>query len=204
MVSKRTSVVAAGRTAASSRTRLWLYGLLPLLLLALLVVFCLRFGPLGLSRAASPPVEDRPIPRGALRPGHFDVYVTNGGPSPVTIAQVLVDDAYWNFTIHPAPTIPRLGRATITIAYPWVEGETHGITLLSSSGITFAHIVEVAAESPQPTAQFLLTFTLLGVYVGIFPVSLVFLWFPSPRRLPRRWVHFFLSLTAGLLVFLGV
>src|SRR3990172_7257332 len=172
MVSERTSVVAAGRTAASSRTRLWLYGLLPLLLLALFVVFFLRFGPLGVFRAAFPPVEELTITRVALRPGHFDVYVTNGGPSPVTIAQVLVDDAYWNFTIHPAPTIPRLGRATITIPYPWVEGETHGITLLSSSGITFVHTVEVAAESPQPTAQFLLTFTLLGVYVGIIPVFL--------------------------------
>ncbi|KRT77550.1 MAG: metal cation transporter [Armatimonadetes bacterium CSP1-3] len=64
--------------------------------------------------------------------------------------------------------------------------------------------MEVAAESPQPTAQFLLTFTLLGVYVGIIPVFLGVLWFPFLRRLARRWVHFFLSLTAGLLVFLGV
>src|SRR3970040_346132 len=144
MVSKRTSVVAAGRAAGRaappSRTRLWLYGLLPLLLLALFVVFFLRFGPLGVFRAAFPPVEELTITRVALRPGHFDAYVTNGGPSPVTIAQVLVDDAYWNFTIHPAPTIPRLGRATITIPYPWVEGETHGITLLSSSGLSFGHI----------------------------------------------------------------
>src|SRR3972149_1962558 len=160
MVSERTSVVAAGRAAASSRTRLWLYGLLPLLLLALFVVFFLRFGPLGVFRAAFPPVEEL--------------------------------------------TITRLARATITIPYPWVEGESHGITLLSSSGITFAHIVEVAAESPQPTVQFLLTFTLLGVYVGIIPVFLGVLWFPFLRRLARRWVHFFLSLTAGLLVVLGV
>ena len=204
MVSERSPGVAAGGAAASSRSRLWLYGLLPLLLLALFVVFFLRFGPLGVFRAAFPPVEELTITRVALRPGHFNVYVTNGGPSAVTIAQVLVDQAYWNFTIHPAPTIPRLGRATITIPYPWVEGETHGITLLSSSGITFAHTVEVAAESPQPTAQFLLTFTLLGVYVGIIPVFLGVLWFPFLRRLARRWVHFFLSLTAGLLVFLGV
>src|SRR3990172_5898112 len=204
MVSERTSVVAAGRTAASSRTRLWLYGLLAVLLLPLFVVFFLRFGPLGVFRAAFPPVEELTITRVALRPGNFAVSVTSGGPSPVTIAQVLVDDAYWNFTIHPTPTNPRLGGGTITISYPWVEGETHGITLLSSSGITFAHTVEVASESPQPTAQFLLTFTLLGVYVGIIPVFLGVLWFPFLRRVARRWVHFFLILTSGLLVFLCV
>ena len=196
--------MGAGRAAASSRTRLWLYGLLPLLLLALFVVFFLRFGPLGVFRAAFPPVEELTITRVALRPGHLEVFVTNGGPSPVTIAQVLVDEAYWTFTIQPDPEIPRLGRATISIPYPWVEGETHEITLISSSGITFGHTVEVAAESPQPTAQFLLTFTLLGVYVGVVPVFLGVLWFPFLRRVARHWVHFFLSLTAGLLVFLGV
>jgi len=35
-------------------------------------------------------------------------------------------------------------------------------------------------------------------------VGLGVLWFPFLRGLGRRWVHFFLSLTAGLLVFLGV
>ncbi len=204
MASERTPAVAAGRAAAPSRARLWLYGLLPLLLLALFVVLFLRFGPLGLFRAAFPPLEELTITRVVLRPAHFDVYVTNGGPSPVTIAQVLVDNAYWNFTIHPGRTVARLGRARITIPYPWVEGEMHGITLLSSNGIPFTHTVEVAAASPQPTAQFLLTFTLLGVYVGVIPVFLGVLWFPFLRRLARRWIHFFLSLTAGLLVFLGV
>src|SRR3989304_5797739 len=172
MVSGRSPGVAAGRAAAPSRARLWLYGLLPLLLLALFVVFFLRFGPLGGFRAPFPPVEELTLPRVALRPGHFNVYVTNGGPSAVTIAQVLVDQAYWNFTIHPAPTIPRLGRATITIPYPWVEGEPHGITLLSSSGITFAHTTQPAPRRPPLLVLSQTRRTLLRIYMGIIPVFL--------------------------------
>ncbi len=204
MASERSAPSAADRRAGPGAGRLWLYGLLPLLLLVLFVVFFLRFGPLGVFRAAFPPVEELTFTRVALTPGHFRVAVTNGGPSPVTVAQVQVDEAYWQFTITPARTVPRLGRATITIPYPWVEGEAHEIALITANGITFSHTVAVATESPRPTAQFFLTFTLLGVYVGVVPVFLGVLWFPFLRRVGRKWIHFFLSLTAGLLVFLGV
>jgi zinc transporter ZupT len=40
--------------------------------------------------------------------------------------------------------------------------------------------------------------------VGVIPVFLGLLWFPFLRRVQERWFEFFLSLTAGLLVFLGV
>jgi len=197
-------VAAAGSATAAVRVRVWGYALLPLVLLGFFVLLFLRFGPLGVLRAAFPPVEDLTITRVALRPGLLEVFLANGGPTPVTVAQVLVDDAYWHFTIHPGPTVPRLGRATIIVSYPWVEGEPHTITLLTTTGLTFKHTVEVATESPRPTRAFLVSFTLLGVYVGIVPVFVGLLWFPFLRRLARRWVHFFLSLTAGLLVFLGI
>lgn len=190
--------------AVAVRARVWGYALLPLALLGVFVLLFLRFGPLGVLRAAFPPVEELTITRVALRPGLLEVFLTNGGPAAATVAQVLVDDAYWHFTIHPGPTVPRLGRASITVPYPWVQGETHTITLLTASGLTFTHTVEVATESPRPTKAFLASFTLLGAYVGVVPVFVGVLWFPFLRRLPRRWVHFFLSLTAGLLVFLGV
>ncbi len=195
---------AARSVPVAVRARVWGYALLPLALLGVFVLLFLRFGPLGVLRAAFPPVEDLTITRVALRPGLLEVFLTNGGPAAVTVAQVLVDNAYRHFTIHPGPTVPRLGRASITVPYPWVQGETHTITLLTASGLTFTHTVEVATESPRPTKTFLVSFTMLGAYVGVVPVFVGVLWFPFLRRLARRWVHFFLSLTAGLLVFLGV
>ena len=182
----------------------WVWGLLPLLLLAALVVVLLRFGPLGVFQAAFPPVEELTIDRVALSPGRFAIHVTNGGPQPVTIAQVLVDEAYWQFTMEPDATVSRLGTATITLDYPWVEGETHHLKLLTSMGTAFEHTVDVATETPRVDARYLLTFTLLGIYVGIIPVFLGLLWLPFMRALDQRWVSFFLALTAGLLLFLGV
>lgn len=181
-----------------------MWALLPLALLLVLVVVLLRVGLLGVFEAAFPPVEELTIDRVVLRPGQMIIHVTNGGPEPVTVAQVLVDEAYWEYTIEPAATIHRLGRATMTLPYPWVEGDAHEIRLITSTGVTFDHTVEVAAESPRLDGRYLATFTLLGVYVGVIPVFLGLLWFPFLRQLEQRWVAFFLSLTAGLLLFLGV
>jgi len=183
---------------------LWAWGVLPLVLLAALVVVLLRFGPLGVFQTAFPPVEELTVDRVVLTPGQMVVHVTNGGPQPVTVAQVLVDEAYWQFTIAPGATVPRLGKAAITLAYPWVAGEAHHLKLLTSTGAAFEHTVEVATASPRVDARYLLTFTLLGVYVGIVPVFLGLLWLPFVRGLDQRWVSFFLALTAGLLLFLGV
>ena len=194
--------MAVSRVARSERR--WLYGLLPLALLAVLVVLLLRVGPLGVFQAAVPPVEELTIDRVRLEAGRFVIHVTNGGPEPVTVAQVLVDEAYWQFEMAPSGTVPRLGTATITVEYPWVEGEAHHLKLLSSLGTPFEHTVDVATASPRVDARYLGTFALIGIYVGVLPVFLGLLWLPFVRRLDHRWTGFFLSLTAGLLVFLGV
>lgn len=190
--------------AAQRRVRLILLGLGPLALLAVFVALFLVYGPLGVFEAARPPVEELTIERVVLRPGEMVVNVTNGGPEPVTVAQVLVDDAYWQHSIVPDRTVPRLGRATVTIPYPWVEGEPHRIRLLASTGVVFEHEVAVAVETPMPDARSLAAFTMLGIYVGVVPVFVGMLWSPFLRKIARRWLNFFLSLTGGLLVFLGV
>ncbi len=45
----------------SAKGKLWVSGLLPLVLLAGLTVLFLRFGPLGIFRAAFPPVVELTI-----------------------------------------------------------------------------------------------------------------------------------------------
>ncbi|HEU4798220.1 MAG TPA: metal transporter [bacterium] len=182
----------------------WVWGVLPLLLLAALVIALLRLGPLGVFQAAFPPVEELTIDRVTLSPGRIVMHVTNGGPQEVTVSQVLVDEAYWQFAMEPEATIKRLGTATLTLNYPWVEGEAHHLKLLTTTGTAFEHTIDVATESPRVDARYLATFTLLGIYVGVIPVFLGLLWLPFIRALDRRWVAFFLSLTAGLLLFLGV
>ncbi len=121
----------------------------------------------------------------------------------MTVAQVAVDEAVWSHELDGDRTIGRLERRVITIPYPWVEGEPHGIQIITSTGVTFDAEVEVATTAPAVGARYLGAFALLGVYVGVLPVLLGLLWLPFLRRIERRWVDFFLALTVGLLVFLG-
>lgn len=186
------------------RGRTWMLGLLPLALLAVLSAVIARGGVLEFFRRGVPPVEELTFERAALAPGKFTLTVVNGGPSPVTVAQVMVDEAFWDFTIRPGPVVPRLGRATIEIPYEWVANEPYELKLLTATGLTFAHEIVVAAETPAADARFFGVFTLIGLYVGVIPVAIGLLWFPFLRRLERRWIHFALALTAGLLVFLGI
>lgn len=182
----------------------WVLALIPLLLLGVLVTYLVATGG-GLTELAGPPVEQVTIERITLpEPGIIKVEVVNDGPQTVTIPQVLVDEAYWYFTAEPSNTIPRLGRATFTIPYPWVEEETHEVVLISELGVTFAGEIAVAVESPQPNANLFLQFGLVGLYVGIVPIGLGMLWYPFMRRLSHSAMNFILALTVGLLVFLAI
>lgn len=187
----------------AGRGRLWLWGLLPLVLLGLLSLIVAQGRLLDFLRRGVPPVEELTFDRVTLAPNRIQVEVVNGGPDPVTVAQVMVDDAFWDFEIRPAATVGRLGRATIEIPYPWVQGDAHEVTLLSSTGLTFSHEIAVATETPRAGPQFFVVFGAIGLYVGVIPVAIGLLWFPFLRALDRRWIHFALALTAGLLVFLG-
>lgn len=183
----------------------WLLALLPLLILIGLVIVFIRANPLAYFSGAFPPLEELSIQRVTFpEKGKIQLEVINAGPDPVHIAQVLVDDAYWQHIITPDNTLERLERATIQLDYPWVDGEPLPIVLITSTGVTFATEVEVAVQSPERGAATFFAYGLLGIYVGVIPVALGMLWFPFMRRADRRWINAFLALTIGLLVFLFV
>ncbi len=186
-----------------SKPRLALLAI-PLIVIAALATLAIKAGPAGIFPGDFPPVEDVTIGRVDLEPGLMTVVVTNGGPSEVDVVQVLVDEAYWDFTATPDGPMQRLASKTFRIPYPWVEGEPVVITLISSSGTTFEHEIAVAAESPPVSSKFILTFGLLGIYIGLIPVLLGMTFMPFLRTLSRRWLHFFMAFAAGVLIFLGV
>lgn len=179
-------------------------GLLPLLLLAIVLALIVATNG-GVGDRTAPPIETLNVQRVTLpAPGTIEVRVVNDGPDPITIAQVLVDDAFYVYGMAPARTLGRLESATITIPYPWVEGEAHTITMLTRNGVTFEAEVPVALEAPVADLAAFARFALIGTYVGVVPVALGLLWFPFLRRLGRRGLDFILALTIGLLIFLAV
>lgn len=180
-------------------------GLAPLVLLGVFLTLFIRLGPVGVFRAAFPPIEELTFERVAFpEPGLVRVHLVNGGPEPLTVAQVMVDEAFWEHSVTPDREISRLGNAVVDIPYPWVDGDPLVISVVSSSGTTFTEDVAVATQSPQVTQKYVLTFALLGIYVGVIPVFLGLLWLPFLSGIGRRWVDFFLSLTVGILLFLAV
>ncbi len=177
----------------------------PLVLLAALVWVIGKHGT-GVELSAPAPLEKLDFLRVEFRPGEIVAHVMNSGPEPVTIGAAQIgwtNRASWDFAVEPGPTLPRLGRARVTIPYPWLPGEPYEIALISSTGLAFLHDVEIAQETPQ-AGRMMGPFALIGLYVGVIPVYLGLMWLPFLRRLRPRAYDFLLSLTLGLLVFLGI
>jgi zinc transporter ZupT len=193
------------RADAARRWPTWLVAVAPLVLLGALVAGFLWLGPAEALRGSDvPPVERLAFQRVELGPDGIRATVLNDGPDPVRIAQVQVDDAFWQFTAEGGTELPHLGRTTLAIPYPWVQGEAHLVRIVTSTGVTFDHVIAVAVPTPRADARALGVFTLMGIYVGVLPVAIGLLWFPLAARVGRRGMEFLLALTLGLLLFLLV
>ena len=178
--------------------------LIPLVLLAAVIVLFVRTNGAGLNVAPAAPIETVQFGRTILRPGEIELHLRNTSPQPITLAQVNINDAIWPYSVTPSPAIPRLGSAVITMVYPWVQGEAYEISLLSSSSIAFATSIPVAAVTTRVSSGTLLSFTLIGLYVGVIPIILGMLWLPVLKQMGAGAMLFLMSATVGLLLFLGI
>ena len=195
---------AGGATAERPGTRVpaWVAGLVPLLVLGAAIAAFVALDAPGLERNGVP-VEELSVERTVLHPGEIALTVRNDGPDPVTIAQTVVNDGFAAFS-QTSDEIGRLGATTVTIQYPWLEGEAYEVALITSTGGTVNASVDVAAETPDADLGFFGLMALVGVYVGVVPVAIGMLWLPWIRRIDPRYVQFLLALTLGLLAFLGI
>ncbi len=182
----------------------WVLGLLPLALIAAAIAtFALLGGP-GLGERSGPPVEEVSVESTVLRPGEIELTLRNDGPDPVEVAQVAVNDAFAPFAASDGREIGRLGSTTLTVSYPWIEGEAYEIFVLTASGGTIDAEIPVATETPEADLGFYGLMALLGIYVGVIPVSLGMLWLPFVRRIGDGWIAAMIAFTVGLLAFLAI
>jgi zinc transporter ZupT len=190
-------------TATTSMRRpAWLVALGPLVALAVAIgLFVLLDAP-GLERVGVPQ-EELAVERTVLRPGEIELHLRNDGADPVTVAQAVVNDGFAEFSQSHAE-IGRLGGSTVTVAYPWIEGEAYEVRLLTSTGGTIDHTIDVAAESPDAGVGFYGLMALIGLYVGVIPVGIGMLWLPWVRTMDPSWMRFVLAFTVGLLAFLAI
>jgi len=181
----------------------WALGLLPVLLIIVAAAIFAALGAPGLGERIGPPAEDLEVEKTVLRPGEIELTVRNDGPDSVRIEQVIVSDAFVPFESE-SLEIGRLGAERLTIPYPWIEGEAYPIALLLDTGGTIDHEIVLAVETPVSDAGFFGLMALIGLYVGIIPVSIGMLWLPFVRRINENWLRGLIAFTIGLLAFLAI
>jgi zinc transporter ZupT len=177
---------------------------LPFLALLAAAAWLLAGDWLKAFEGGAPPVEKLTFERTTLDGDGIHLKVRAGGSGPVTIAQVQIDEAFWQFRQDPVGALDPRATAWLHVPYPWVLGEKHVIKVLSKTGVPFEHEIEVAVPTPQAQSGLLLPQALLGAFVGIVPVVIGMLFYPAMRGVGRNGLNFALALTIGLLAFLVI
>jgi ZIP family zinc transporter len=177
--------------------------LIPIVVLAGMIVFLFGPGQSFLLNSGNS-LPEITIERIEFQDGKIVALLRNTGPMAVTVAQADVNDRIQPAAIEPSKNLSRLAVAKVIIPFSWNRGEPYEVGITTSDGVRFKKTVEAAALAPTANAEQISFFTIIGIYVGIIPVLIGLLWFPFIKRLSRSKYIFFLSLTAGLLVFLGI
>jgi zinc transporter, ZIP family len=193
---------AATATPTRRRRPPWLAGLAPLAVLAVAIGLFVALDAPGLDRIGIPE-EDLTVERTVLRPGEIELQLRNDGADPVEIEQAIVNDGFASFT-QSDEEIGRLAGSEVIVEYPWIEGQAYEVILLTATGGTIDHAIDVAVETPDADLGFYGLMALIGIYVGVIPVAIGMLWLPWVRTIDPRWIRFLLAFTVGLLAFLGV
>ena len=190
-----------GRSALSA-TKMAAMALIPIVILGVMIAYLL--GPAKSFLNAGIALPEVTIETIEFQEGKVVALIRNTGPIDVTIAQADINDRIHPAAIEPSKDVPRLATAKVVIPFPWKAGEPYEIGVTTSDGTRFSKSVTAAAPAATPSLAQASFFALVGTYVGIIPVLIGLLWYPFIRRLGMNAYRFFLSLTAGLLVFLGM
>ena len=186
----------------TSRKKMIVIALIPFIVLSGMLVFLLGPGMSILN--AGIPLPEITIEKIEFQNDKIVAFIRNTGPEGVEIAQADVNDRMIPAAIEPSKTLARLAEAKVIVPFSWIAGVPYEVGITSSDGTRFSKSVEAAALAPTPNVQQASYFAIIGIYVGVIPVLIGLLWFPFIKRLGMNKYKFFLSLTAGLLVFLGI
>jgi zinc transporter ZupT len=186
----------------TSRKKMIIIALIPFIVLSGMLVFLLGPGMSILNIGI--PLPEITIEKIEFQNDKIVAFIRNTGPEGVEIAQADVNDRMIPAAIEPSKTLARLAEAKVIVPFSWIAGVPYEVGITSSDGTRFSKSVEAAALAPTPNVQQASYFAIIGIYVGVIPVLIGLLWFPFIKRLGMNKYKFFLSLTAGLLVFLGI
>jgi zinc transporter ZupT len=177
-------------------------GIIPFAFLIIMVVYI--FGPGSDLLDLGVPLPEITIEKVDFVDSEIRVTVRNTGPIPVEVVMADVNDRIQPAAIEPDRFLERYEVAVVRIPFEWNEAEPYIVGLTIEDGTRFEKEIEAAALALEPSLELTGFFAIIGTYVGIIPVMIGLLWFPFIKKISKNKYHFFLALTAGLLLFLGI
>ncbi len=185
-----------------SKGKLITSGIIPFAFLVLLIAYI--FGPGSDILDLGVPLPEITMEKVDFVDSEILVTVRNTGPIPVEVVMADINDRIQPAAVEPDRFLERYETALVRIPFAWNEAEPYIIGLTIEDGTRFEKEIEAAAPALEPSLELVGFFTLIGTYVGIIPVMIGLLWLPFIKRISKNKYHFFLALTAGLLLFLGI
>jgi len=170
----------------------------------LIVMMAYIFGPGSDLLDLGVPLPEITIEKVDFVDSEIRVTVRNTGPIPVEVVMADVNDRIQPAAIEPDRFLERYEVAVVKIPFEWNVAEPYTIGLTIEDGTRFEKEIEAAAPALKPSLELAGFFAIIGTYVGIIPVMIGLLWLPFIKRLKKNKYHFFLALTVGLLLFLGI
>ena len=177
-------------------------GMIPFVFLVILIVYI--FGPGSELLDLGVPLPEVTMEKVEFLESEIHVTVRNTGPIPVEVAMADINDRIQPAAIEPNRYLERYETALVRIPFEWNEAEPYRVGITIGDGTRFEKEIEAAALLLEPSLELAGFFAIIGTYVGIIPVMIGLLWLPFIKRISKHKYHFFLALTAGLLLFLGI
>ena len=186
----------------SSKGKLIASGIIPFVFLILLVAYI--FGPGSYLLDFGVPLPEITMEKIDFLDSEIQVTVRNTGPIPVEVVMADINDRIQPAAVEPDRFLERYETALVRIPFAWNEAEPYRIGLTIEDGTRFEKEIDAASLALEPSLDLAIFFAIIGTYVGIIPVMIGLLWLPFIKRISKQKYHFFLALTAGLLLFLAI
>ncbi|MBI5860209.1 MAG: divalent cation transporter [Nitrosarchaeum sp.] len=185
-----------------SRIRTIASGLIPFGFLVIMILYLV--GPSSDLLKFGVSLPEITIEKVEFADSEIHVTVRNTGPIPVEIAMADVNDRIQPAAIEPDKSLERFETALVRIPFSWNKAEPYTIGITLDDGVRFDKFIQAATPTIKSDYKLAGFFAIIGTYVGIIPVMIGLLWLPFIKRIGKNKYNFFLALTVGLLVFLGI
>lgn len=186
----------------SSKTKTIVSGLIPFAFVVLMMFYI--FGPGADLLDFGVLLPEITIEKIDFIDSEIQATVRNTGPIPVEIVMADVNDRIQPAAVEPDGFLERFETALVRIPFEWNVAEPYIVGITVEDGTRFEKEIDAAAPALELSLELGIFFAIIGTYVGIIPVMIGLLWLPFIKKISKQKYHFFLALTAGLLLFLAI